>query len=70
MTKIHDLAFLLDQIKNKIRIEEKYYDDADALTPYGAAVRYPSELSLEERHAEEAIQYAGEIQQGVLGIVA
>lgn len=25
---------------------------ADTLTPYGVVVRYPSELSLEERHAQ------------------
>ena len=61
LPKKHDISFLLTQIKNYISIEEKYYDYADALTPYGVAVRYPSELHLEERHAQKAIQYAGEI---------
>lgn len=61
LPKRHDLSFLLDQIKNFVEIDERYYDYADTLTPYGVAVRYPSELNLEQRHAEKAIQYAGEI---------
>ena len=59
--KVHDLSFLLSQIKNQVNVDEKYYDYADTLTPYGVAVRYPSELSLEERHALIAIQYAEEM---------
>ena len=31
------------------------------IVKYGVAVRYPSELSLEERHAQIAIQYAEEM---------
>ena len=50
-------------------IEEKYYDYADTLTPYGVAVRYPNELFLEEHHAKEAIQYADEIMQWVYELV-
>ncbi len=49
----------------KAKIEEKYFDYADTLTPYGVAVRYPNELFLEEHHAKEAIQYAEEIIQWV-----
>lgn len=48
-------SFLLNQIKNKVSIEEKFYDYADTLTPYGVAVRYPNELFLEERHVKEAL---------------
>ncbi|MCD7820541.1 MAG: HEPN domain-containing protein [Lachnospiraceae bacterium] len=59
--KLHDLSFLLNQIKNMVDIEDKFYDYADTLAPYGVAVRYPNELFLEDRHAKEAIQYAGEI---------
>ncbi|MBQ7713566.1 MAG: HEPN domain-containing protein [Oscillospiraceae bacterium] len=58
MPKLHDLSFLLDQVKNAIKIDERYYDAADALTPYGVAVRYPSELALEERHARSALRHA------------
>lgn len=56
--KKHDISFLLTQLKDYMEIDECYYDYADALTPYGVAVRYPSELHLEERHATEALQHA------------
>lgn len=69
MPKLHDLSFLLDQIKNKVSIEDKYYDYADTLTPYGVTIRYPNELFLEERHTKKAIQYADEIIQWVDSIV-
>lgn len=62
--KGHDLSYLFNRIKNKVLIEEKFYDYADALNPYGVAVRYPNELYLEERHAKEALQFAGEIFNG------
>lgn len=32
MPKLHDLSFLLNQVKNFVNIEEKYYDYADTLT--------------------------------------
>lgn len=69
LPKLHDLSFLLNQVKNFVKIEEKYYDYADTLTPYGVAVRYPNELFLEERHAKEAIQYADEIMQWVYSLL-
>ncbi len=67
--KRHDLSFLMDQIKNKISIEDKYYEYADTLTPYGVSIRYPSELFLEERHAKMAINYADEILRWVNSIL-
>lgn len=70
LPKLHDLSFLLNQVKNLVKIEEKYYDYADTLTPYGVAVRYPNELFIEERHAKEAIQYAEEIMEWVSAIVS
>ena len=60
MPKLHDLSFLLNQIKNMAEIDERYYDYADTLTPYGVSVRYPSELALEDRHAVTAMEYASE----------
>lgn len=69
MPKLHDLSFLLNQIKKRIKIEEKYYDYADTLTPYGVSIRYPNELFLEERNAKIAIQYAEEIMKWVDSIV-
>ena len=57
----HDLSFLMNQIKNKVIIEEKLYDYADELTPYGIAVRYPNELFIEEHHVKDALKMADEI---------
>lgn len=61
LPKSHDLSFLMNQIKNRVSIQAKFYDYADELTPYGVVVRYPSELFLEERHAKEALEMADEL---------
>lgn len=61
--------FLLDQIKGKTKIEEKFYEYADTITPYGVVACYPNELFLDDRHAEQAIQYADEILQWVNSII-
>lgn len=68
--KLHDLSFLLNQIKNKVYIEDKYYDYADTLTPYGVSIRYPNELFLGERHAKEALEFSEEILRWVQNIVS
>lgn len=70
MPKLHDLSFLLNQVKHMVNIEDKFFDYADTLAPYGVSVRYPNELFLEEHHAREAIQYASEILQWVSGIIS
>lgn len=69
MPKLHDLSFLLNQIKNVIKIDEKYYDYADALTPYGVSIRYPNELFLQERHAKDALRMSKEILEWVHQLV-
>jgi HEPN domain-containing protein len=69
LPKLHDLSFLLNQVKNFVHIEEKYYDYADTLTPYGVSVRYPNELFLEEHHARNAIRYADEIVEWAHSVV-
>ena len=61
MPKSHDLSFLMNQIKNQVSIQDKFYDYADELTPYGVVVRYPSELFLEEHHVKDALKMADEI---------
>lgn len=70
MPKLHDLSFLLNQIKNKVCIEDRYYDYEDTLTPYGVSVRYPNELFLEERHVKEALEFSREILRWVQSIVS
>ena len=49
------------KIKNQVSIQDKFYDYADELTPYGVVVRYPSELFLEEHHVIDALKMADEI---------
>ena len=61
MPRLHDLSFLMNQIKNQVPIQDEFYDYADELTPYGVVVRYPSELFLEEHHVREALEMAAEI---------
>lgn len=70
MPKKHNLSFLLEQIKNLIDIPEEYYDFADTLTPYGVSARYPNELFLEEKDAEEAIMCAEKILAWVTRLLA
>ena len=60
MPKKHDIFLLLNQIRNMVNIDEKFYDYADILSPYGVAMRYPNELVLEDRHAESALAMADE----------
>lgn len=59
--KKHNLTFLLSQIRNYVKIPEKFFDYTDSLTPYGIAVRYPGELQIEDFHVREALVYAREI---------
>lgn len=63
LPKRHDLSFLLDQIHNLVPIEDEIYDCADTLTPYGVATRYPNEMDIESRHADQAIEYASKIYE-------
>ena len=69
LPKKHDLFLLLKQIQNMLSIDEKFYDYADMLSPYGVAMRYPNELPLEERHAEKAISMAREFLEWAKDIV-
>ena len=60
MPRRHDIFLLLNQIKNTVSIDTKFYDYADVLAPYGVAMRDPNESQLEERHAAKAIEMANE----------
>ena len=44
-------SFRLNQIKNMVEIDKRYYDYADTLTPYCVAERYTNELTLKDRYA-------------------
>lgn len=59
--KKHNLPFLLAQLKNYVNVPQRCIEGAEALTPYGVAIRYPNELNVEEHHVQEALSFAGEI---------
>lgn len=62
--KTHDISQLLDKIDvSKCPFEEKFYDYADELFPYGVVTRYPNQLQdeINEYRLERAIRFANEI---------
>ena len=59
--KMHDLEFLLNQMKNYASIKDEFYDYADVLTPYGISARYPGEVIITEAKARIALKYADEM---------
>lgn len=56
--KMHDLEFLLQQIKNYVTIEDELWDYAEALTPYGIEIRYPGGTDVTNADAELGLKYA------------
>ena len=67
--KKHNLPFLLAQVKNYVKVPLRCIDGAEALSPYGVAIRYPSEFSVEECHAREALSFAREIVEWVEKVI-
>ena len=65
----HDLSFLLRSLSKQEDIPEHIYEDADLLTPYGVAVRYPNDLELEEHHARKALDAAQAVLAWVRSIL-
>lgn len=58
MPKMHDLEFLLNQMKNYVEIKEELWDYAEALTPYGIEIRYPGGTEVTDEQAELGLKYA------------
>lgn len=58
MPKMHDLEFLLSQMKNYTDIKEELWDYAEALTPYGIEIRYPGGTEISDEQAELGLTYA------------
>lgn len=69
MPKIHDISFLLNQIKNEVKINEDIYDKADFLSRFATAARYPDEKVSDESQTVLAIKYANEIYDWAKSIV-
>lgn len=55
---VHDLEFLLRQIKNTVQIPDELWDYADALTPYGIEIRYPGGMEPNEEETHLGLKYA------------
>ncbi len=60
--KVHDISFLLCQLKNivydqkGIEIDDELLMMANSLSKYGVAPRYPNELEVEEYHVKKALK--------------
>lgn len=61
MPKLHDIQFLLGQVRNIVReqkgieIEESLMDIAESLSKYGVAPRYPNEIEVDEYQVRKAL---------------
>lgn len=69
MPKVHDITFLLDQIKNKTNIDEGVYKKAEILSDYATSSRYPDEMVSDESQTIQAIKYAEEIYNWAKSII-
>lgn len=56
--KMHDLEFLLNQMKNYTEIADELWDYAEALTPYGIEIRYPGGIEINDAQTELGLKYA------------
>ena len=60
-----DLWFLLEQMKNAVKIPESIYDAAEKLDPYAIVFRYPGENRVDDYRAKQAINLAKTIVEWV-----
>lgn len=67
--RTHDLSMLLDQMRKQVHIDDSIYDDADRLTPYAIAGRYPSEIYFDEYGTQKALTSANAIVNWVKTII-
>lgn len=76
MPKVHDISFLLNQIKNivlekkGIEVEHSLLLIANSLSKYGVAPRYPNEIEVEERQVKKALADSETILQWVDDVIA
>ena len=65
--KVHDIAFLLNQIKHVLKsemdveINDELLEKAESLTKYGIAPRYPNEIEITEQMTAAALRDAAEL---------
>ena len=76
MPKVHDISFLLNQIKNIVQenkgidIDHKLMETADSLSKYGVAPRYPNEIEVDENHVKKALSDSETILDWVDSVIA
>ena len=76
MPKVHDISFLLNQIKNLVReqkgiqVSHDLMMTADSLSKYGVAPRYPNEIEVDEYHAKKALADSKTILDWVGNVIA
>ena len=65
--KWHDLGYLLDLCVTLNSRWERFYDEAEFLSPFAAEYRYPDLLiKFTKEQAERSVQIARQIRQAVL----
>jgi HEPN domain-containing protein len=76
MPKVHDLSFLLNQVK-KIMYEQKgleisrdFMEMADGLSKYGVAPRYPNEIEVDEFQTAKALKNSAIILDWIRQVIA
>ena len=76
MPKVHDISFLLNQIKNivqqrkGIEIDHSLLVMADSLSKYGVAPRYPNEIEVDEYQVKKALSDSETILNWVDDVIA
>ena len=76
MPKVHDISFLIGQIKHIIQekkgivVENELLIKADSLSKYGVAPRYPNEIEVHEYMVEKALADSEAIMNWVEMIIA
>ena len=76
MPKVHDISFLLNQIKNivlekkGIEVEHSLLLIANSLSKYGVAPRYPNEIEVDERQVKKALADSETILKWVDDVIA
>ena len=67
--RTHDLSMLLDQMHRQMYVGDSIYDDADRLTPYATAGRYPSEIYFDEHGTAKALDSAIRVVEWVKSVI-
>ncbi len=75
MPKVHDVSFLLNQIKNYsvqqkgIEVTQDLMEIANSLSKYGVLPRYPNEIEVDEYQVKKALNDAKQIMDWVEMVV-